>query len=68
MKRRRGRVLRLRKRYGRSRGHREAGARPIDEMLEEEGAQTVRSPRMTMREQIEQDRQFGERERQEARS
>jgi hypothetical protein len=63
--RRRGRAL-LRRRYGCSRGHREAGARPIDEMLEEEGAQTVRAPRMTMREQVEWDRKA--QERQEARS
>lgn len=50
---RRSRVLR--RRYGRH-GRREAGARPVDEMIEAQGAMTVRAPRLTMKEQLEIDR------------
>jgi hypothetical protein len=49
----------LKHRYGRH-SHHGAGARPVDEMLAEEvhvrNAQTVRAPRMTMKEQVEYDR------------
>jgi hypothetical protein len=52
--RRRGRTLR--RRYGGHMHRREAGARPVDEMLLEQVRETVRAPRMTMREMVERDR------------
>ena len=45
----------LRRRYGRHL-YREAGVRPVDELLEAQGAMTVRAPRLTMKEQVEYDR------------
>ena len=46
----------LRRRYGRASWRYEAGARPIDEMLSEMEAPTMRVPRLTMRQQLEFDR------------
>lgn len=58
MKRHRRHGRALQRRYGRTHGHREAGARLIHELLQAQSRPTVPAPRLSMREEIESERRL----------